>query len=183
MRGEGNGLEVKIGNITSDQGGEYHIGNYNVNISGTTEQEHRAGLAFFGLSAEGSDTKVTVDNFSLKNNFLIGNKYTHNNTALYVGGGADVSVNGNVYIRSEVEHTKQGEDATLANNGIYARGAGSTITANGGDVYINTYASNFKELPRTIAVTRKAHQKVMRSVLKTVVSLILIRLEATRLIY
>ncbi|QCA20276.1 autotransporter outer membrane beta-barrel domain-containing protein [Citrobacter freundii] len=146
VRGEGNGLEVKIGNITSDQGGEYHIGNYNVNISGTTEQEHRAGLAFFGLSAEGSDTKVTVDNFSLKNNFLIGNKYTHNNTALYVGGGADVSVNGNVYIRSEVEHTKQGEDATLANNGVYARGAGSTITANGGDVYINTYASNFKEL-------------------------------------
>lgn len=66
VRGEGNGLEVKIGNITSDQGGEYHIGNYNVNISGTTEQEHRAGLAFFGLSAEGSDTKVTVDNFSLK---------------------------------------------------------------------------------------------------------------------
>ncbi|EPQ6909962.1 autotransporter outer membrane beta-barrel domain-containing protein, partial [Citrobacter freundii] len=46
----------------------------------------------------------------------------------------------------EVEHTNDGEDATLANNGIYARGAGSTITANGGDVYINTYASNFKEL-------------------------------------
>lgn len=53
VRGEGNGLEVKIGNITSDQGGEYHIGNYNVNIGGTTQQDHRSGLAFFGLSAEG----------------------------------------------------------------------------------------------------------------------------------
>ena len=65
---------------------------------------------------------------------------------MYAGSGANISVNGNVYIRSEVEHTNDGEDATLANNGIYARGAGSTITANGGDVYINTYASNFKEL-------------------------------------
>ncbi|CAM8350651.1 Autotransporter domain-containing protein [Citrobacter freundii] len=146
MRGEGNGLEVKIGSITEAQAGEYQIGNYNVNISGTTQQEHRAGLAFFGLSAEGQDTNVTVDNFSLKNTFLIGSKYTHNNTALYAGSGADITVNGNVYIRSEVEHSNEGKDATLANNGVYARGAGSTITANGGDVYINTYASNFKEL-------------------------------------
>ncbi|MGE9627427.1 autotransporter outer membrane beta-barrel domain-containing protein, partial [Escherichia coli] len=89
------------------------------------------------LSAEGQNTNVTIDNFSLKNTFLIGSKYTHNNTALYAGSGANISVNGNVYIRSEVEHTNDGEDATLANNGIYARGAGSTITANGGDVYIN----------------------------------------------
>ncbi|WP_420252454.1 autotransporter outer membrane beta-barrel domain-containing protein, partial [Citrobacter freundii] len=146
VRGEGNGLEVKIGSITEAQAGEYQIGNYNVNISGTTQQEHRAGLAFFGLSAEGQDTNVTVDNFSLKNTFLIGSKYTHNNTALYAGSGADITVNGNVYIRSEVEHSNEGKDATLANNGVYARGAGSTITANGGDVYINTYASNFKEL-------------------------------------
>lgn len=146
VRGEGNGLEVKIGSITKDQAGEYQIGNYNVNISGTTQQEHRAGLAFFGLSAEGQGTNVTVDNFSLKNTFLIGSKYTHNNTALYAGSGANISVNGNVYVRSEVEHSNEGEDATLANNGIYARGVGSTITANGGDVYINTYASNFKEL-------------------------------------
>lgn len=94
-----------------------------------------------------------------------------------------MSVNGNVYIRSEVEHTKQGEDATLANNGIYARGAGSTITANGGDVYINTYASNFKELTENNSGYPEGSSKVMRSVLKTVVSLILIRLEATRLIY
>ncbi|WFW91528.1 autotransporter outer membrane beta-barrel domain-containing protein [Citrobacter freundii] len=146
VRGEGNGLEVKIGSITKAQAGDYQIGNYNVNISGTTQQEHRAGLAFFGLSAEGQDTNVTVDNFSLKNTFLIGSKYTHNNTALYAGSGADITVNGNVYIRSEVEHSNEGKDATLANNGVYARGAGSTITANGGDVYINTYASNFKEL-------------------------------------
>lgn len=46
VRDENNGLEVKIGSITKDRAGEYHIGNYNVNISGTTQQEHRAGLAF-----------------------------------------------------------------------------------------------------------------------------------------
>lgn len=113
VRGEGNGLEVKIGSITKAQAGDYQIGNYNVNISGTTQQEHRAGLAFFGLSAEGQDTNVTVDNFSLKNTFLMGSKYTHNNTALYAGSGADITVNGNVYIRSEVEHSNEGKDATL----------------------------------------------------------------------
>ncbi|MGV4313600.1 hypothetical protein [Citrobacter freundii] len=32
VRGEGNGLEVKIGSITKAQAGDYQIGNYNVNI-------------------------------------------------------------------------------------------------------------------------------------------------------
>lgn len=36
--------------------------------------------------------------------------------------------------------------ASIANNGLYATGVGSTITANNGDVYINTYAKNFLEL-------------------------------------
>lgn len=34
----------------------------------------------------------------------------------------------------------------MANNGLYATGVGSKITANNGDVYINTYAKNFLEL-------------------------------------
>ncbi|CQI88279.1 putative autotransporter protein [Yersinia rohdei] len=34
----------------------------------------------------------------------------------------------------------------MANNGLYATGVGSQITANNGDIYINTYAKNFLEL-------------------------------------
>ncbi len=143
---EGNGLEVRIGNVASDQAGSYAIGNYNVTIDGKTQMEHRAGLAFFGLSAAGEDTRVSVENFTLNNTFLIGSKYNHNNTALYASSGADIDLNGNVHIRSIVEHTEEGKEATVANNGLYANGTGSTITANGGDIYINTYASNFKEL-------------------------------------
>lgn len=89
---------------------------------------------------------------------------------MYAGSGADITVNGNVYIRSEVEHSNEGKDATLANNGVYARGAGSTITANGGDVYINTYASNFKELLENNSGYPDGSSKVMQLVLKMVVS-------------
>ena len=143
---EGNGLEVRIGNVTAAQSGAYAIGDYKVTIDGKTQMEHPAGLAFFGLSVEGKDSRVSVDNFTLNNTFLVGSKYNHNNTALYAGSGSNIDLNGGVYIRSIIEHTEDGKEATVANNGLYARGVGSTITANGGNVYINTYASNFKEL-------------------------------------
>lgn len=58
---------------------------------------HRARLAFFGLSVEGSNSKVTVENFGLINNFLIDSKFVHSNTALYArGAGSTITANGDV---------------------------------------------------------------------------------------
>lgn len=146
VTGEKNGLEVYIGDLRDREiGGNYNIGDYAVSIKGETEQNHQSGLAFFGLAATGADTKVTVNDFKLENEFTVKSKYNHNNTALFADYGANIAINGDLYIRSSVDHTESGEKATLANNGIYANGKDTSITVNGGKVYINTYASNFQE--------------------------------------
>lgn len=102
---------------------------------------------FFGLAVD-SNNAVSINNFSYNNNLKIGgDNHHHNSTALIASDGSKVTIDGKVYINSLVEMDTSGsETASIANNGLYATGMGSTITANNGDVYINTYAKNFLEL-------------------------------------
>lgn len=95
-----------------------------------------------------SNNAVSINNFSYNNNLKVGgDNHHHNSTALIASDGSKVTIDGKVYINSLVEMDTSGsETASIANNGLYATGMGSTITANNGDVYINTYAKNFLEL-------------------------------------
>lgn len=95
-----------------------------------------------------SNNAVSINNFSYNNNLKIGgDNHHHNSTALIASDGSKVTIDGKVYINSLVEMDTSGSGtASIANNGLYATGMGSTITANNGDVYINTYAKNFLEL-------------------------------------
>lgn len=94
------------------------------------------------------DNTVSINNFNYNNNLKVGgDNHHHNSTALIASNDSKVTINGNVYINSLVELDTSGSGtASIANNGLYATGVGSTITANNGDVYINTYAKNFLEL-------------------------------------
>ncbi|EON3357135.1 hypothetical protein AB9H26_02165 [Yersinia enterocolitica] len=91
---------------------------------------------------------VSLNNFSFNNNLKVGgDNHHHNSTALIASSDSKVTIGGNVYINSLVELDTNGSGtASIANNGLYATGVGSKITANSGDVYINTYAKNFLEL-------------------------------------
>ncbi|CQI95980.1 autotransporter outer membrane beta-barrel domain-containing protein [Yersinia rohdei] len=141
----GSPLEVYIGQTETSQK-TYNVGNYSVNIQGkdTTDSSY---TAFFGLAAD-KKNNVSLNSFSYNNNMTIGgNSHHHNSTAMMVSNGSEVTINGKVYINSLIELDTNGTGtASIANNGLYATGIGSTITANSGDVYINTYAKNFFEL-------------------------------------
>ncbi|HDL8433726.1 autotransporter outer membrane beta-barrel domain-containing protein [Yersinia enterocolitica] len=138
-------LEVYFGQ-TETLPKTYDIGNYSVDIYGqnTTDSSY---TAFFGLAVD-SNNAVSINNFSYNNNLKVGgDNHHHNSTALIASDGSKVTIDGKVYINSLVEMDTSGsETASIANNGLYATGMGSTITANNGDVYINTYAKNFLEL-------------------------------------
>lgn len=137
-------LEVYIGQTeTNDK--TYDVGDYSVNIQGQNNTTASPYTAFFGLAADRNNT-VSLNNFSYSNNLKVGDGHHHNSTALIASKGSKVTINGKVYINSLVEMDTSGaSSATAANNGLYATGAGSTITANSGDVYINTYGKNFFE--------------------------------------
>lgn len=141
----GSPLEVYIGQ-TEISKKTYNIGSYSVDISGkdTTDSSY---TAFFGLAAD-KKNNILLNSFSYKNNMTIGgNSHHHNSTAMMVSNGSGVTINGGVYINSLVElDNNDTGTASIANNGLYATGVGSTITANNGNVYINTYAKNFLEL-------------------------------------
>ncbi|CRY35827.1 putative autotransporter protein [Yersinia enterocolitica] len=138
-------LEVYFGQTETLQK-TYDIGNYSVDIYGqnTTDSSY---TVFFGLAVD-SNNAVSINNFSYNNNLKVGgDNHHHNSTALIASDGSKVTIDGKVYINSLVEMDTSGsETASISNNGLYATGMGSTITANNGDVYINTYAKNFLEL-------------------------------------
>lgn len=141
----GNPLEVYLGQTETSQK-TYDIGNYSIDIHGQDTTDG-SNSAFFGLAAN-KENNISLNNFSYTNNLTIGGeKYHHNSTALMVSNGSKVAINGKVYINSLVELDTNGSGtASIANNGLYATGVGSQITANDGDIYINTYAKNFLEL-------------------------------------
>ncbi|CNH88395.1 autotransporter outer membrane beta-barrel domain-containing protein [Yersinia bercovieri] len=137
-------LEVYLGQ-TETANKAYDIGDYSVEINGQNTVDNPY-TAFFGLAVDKNNT-VSLNNFSYDNKLKIGGDgHHHNSTALMVSNGSEVTINGKVYINSLVEMDTSGTgNTTVANNGLYATGVGSTITANSGDVYINTYAKDFLE--------------------------------------
>lgn len=137
-------LEVYLG-ATEASGKSYNVGDYSVDIQGNNTSPLSPYSAFFGLAVD-KNNAVSINNFSFNNNLSVGDGHHHNNTALFASNGSQVTINGKVYINSLVEMDTSGANTgTTANNGLYATGVGTTITANEGDVYINTYAKNFLE--------------------------------------
>ncbi|WP_407436593.1 autotransporter outer membrane beta-barrel domain-containing protein [Lelliottia sp.] len=141
----GSPLEVYIGQAETTQK-KYTIGDYSVHLRGedTTDSSY---TAFFGLTADKKNA-ISLNNFNYNNAMTIGgDNHHHNSTAMMVSNGSDVTINGGVYINSLVELDSEGSGtASVANNGLYATGSDSKISANSGNVYINTYAKNFMEL-------------------------------------
>lgn len=137
-------LEVYIAQAETDDE-NYHIGDYFVNIHGNNILSPEGYTAFFGLSAQKNNT-ISLNNFSFINSLVVGDGH-NNSTALLAANGSNITINGKVYINSLVEMDTSGTGtATTANNGLYAKDEGTSITANSGDIYINTYTKNFLEL-------------------------------------
>lgn len=130
---------------SENDGKSYNIGDYSINIHGNNISNPNYYNAFYGLTTKKNNT-ISLNNFSYINSLTISNGH-NNSTALLASDGSNITINGKIYIDSLVEMDTNGTGtATAANNGLYAEGDGTSITANNGDVYINTYTKNFLEV-------------------------------------